>query len=85
MEPIQWDNRFSTFCSDLFVGVITTEEVDPDIFDATRDIETRVSIEAFMEEGCDADDGIKMVGSFDNDNDRTEMVRVRNTVYVRPP
>ena len=33
----------------------------------------------------DADEGLKMMGPFDNDRDRTELFRARNTIYVPPP
>ena len=84
MEPSQWDNRVFAFCGDLVGGAITTVEVDPEIFDATQDGEIRVATDAFMEEMFDADEGVKMVRPFDNDSDRTELVRARNTIYVTP-
>ena len=61
MEPSQWDNRIFTICSDLVGWVITSVEIDQDIFDATQDVEIRVATDEFMEEVFGADEGIYMV------------------------
>ena len=84
-KPSQWDNRVFTFCYDLVGAATTTVEINTDIFDATQDNEIRLATDAFMKEVFETYASIKMMGLFDSDNDRMEMVRVQNTVNVSPP
>ena len=84
MKPRQSDNQVFYFCGDLLDGVITIVEVDKDIFNATQDRNIRVATNVFMGEVFEADVRVRMVGSFDNDNDRTGMIRMLITVYERP-
>ena len=85
MPECVWDDNAFAFSGDLYNNMITTVGIHPGIFEEVEDRPIRVAGDALLEEKLQGDETIERVGPYLVDQEGTELVQVRYTVYVPPP